>query len=144
MPAPIAIGRAAPADVPLAPANLAARPERRTEMELDLIEVGDDITKVLLRGRLDSPGVARIESRFAAAAAADDRHLVVDLGDVGFLTSMGIRMLIATARTKQRHGRKLVLFGAPPAVQKVLDYAALSELIPIVADEAAAMRAVAG
>jgi anti-anti-sigma factor len=113
-------------------------------MELDMIDVGDDVMKLVLKGRLDAPGVDRIETPFSAAAASGGRHAVVDLSGVTFAASMAIRLFISVGRAKAGRGRKFILYGAQPPVREVLDHAGLAELIPIVADEAAALRAAAG
>ncbi len=110
-------------------------------MELETAEAGDAATKIILRGRLDVAGVDRIETRFTALSAAAGRNTLVDLSGVSFIASMGIRMLIAAARGMQLKKRKMVVFGAQPLVKEVLDTVNLSAMIPVVADEAEALRA---
>ena len=66
-------------------------------MEMQHSDVGD-VRKVALAGRLDTAGVDRIETRFGAAIVPAGKNTVVDLTEVTFLASMGIRMLIATTR----------------------------------------------
>jgi anti-anti-sigma factor len=109
-------------------------------MEMTLAELPGPVSCVRLDGRLDAAGADRIDTRFTAAVVATGRPAVIDLSGVTFLASMGIRLLIATARGLRAKGTKLVLFGAPELVQNVLDQAALDQIIPIVATQQQALE----
>ncbi|MEO7760793.1 MAG: STAS domain-containing protein [Casimicrobiaceae bacterium] len=105
-------------------------------------ELHEKGVKIALHGRLDTTGVGAIETRFAAAAAR--KNTLVDLSDVTFLASMGIRMLISAARSLKLSGNRLVLFGAPTLVGEVLDNAGLGQIIAIAPDEGRALEMLAG
>ena len=109
-------------------------------MHIEASPLNSDINLVRLNGRLDSSGVDSIETRFTAAVVSTNRHAAVDLSGVSFLASMGIRMLIASARAMNLKGHKMVLFGATEGVQSVLDTVALDQIIPIVATEQEAVQ----
>jgi anti-anti-sigma factor len=109
-------------------------------MEMTVIELPGQVTCARLNGRLDVAGADAIGTRFTAAIAAVGRPAVVDLGQVSFVSSMGIRLLIATARALQNKGGRMVLFGAQPLVQEVLDGVALDQIVPIVASEPQALE----
>jgi anti-anti-sigma factor len=103
-------------------------------MELVVADHDTGTRLITVIGRLDAPGVERGEHRFAAAAGAGDRHALVDLSQVPFVGSLGLRMLISVARGMQRRGRQMVLFGVDPLVQSIFDNVALADLIPIAPD----------
>jgi anti-anti-sigma factor len=103
-------------------------------MEMKHDNVGD-VRRVVLVGRLDTAGVDVVETRFGAAIVPNGKNTIVDLTGVTFLASMGIRMLISTTRALSRKGAKLVMFGATPGVQDVIETAALTEIIPLAASE---------
>jgi len=107
-------------------------------MEMQMTELGN-AARVALVGRLDTSGVDRIETRFTASVVPLGRNTAVDLSGVTFVSSMGLRMLIGTARSLNLKKAKLVLFGAQPLVKESLDHASLGEVIPIVADETQAL-----
>lgn len=109
-------------------------------MEMQLSEIGGNVTCVRLTGRLDATGAELIGPRFTAAVAAMGRNAIVDLSGVPFLASMGMRLLISAARALHAKGSKMVLFGAQAPVQAVFDQAAFDQIVAIVADEAAALR----
>ena len=110
-------------------------------MTLDTVEVGDGITRVNLNGRLDIAGAAAIDLRFSALASGERPMLLVDLSQVSFVASVGLRTFFATARTvKLRRGR-MVLAGPTELVAKVLEAAAVDSLIPVFPDADAACEA---
>lgn len=103
-------------------------------MEISLAELASGAPCVVLQGRLDTPGVDRIEAAFSAAVTNAARSVVVNLSAVTFLSSMGVRMIIAAAKTQRAQGRKLVMFGAQPIVLQTLKMVGLDQIIPIAPD----------
>ncbi len=110
-------------------------------MEIRHDNVGD-VRRVALAGRLDTAGVDVVETRFGAAIVPNGKDTIVDLSEVTFLASMGIRMLISTTRALSRKGGKLVMYGAVPGVKDVIETAALTEIIPLAGDESDALKLV--
>lgn len=103
-----------------------------------------NIARVKLRGRLDTLGVDRIESKFTSAVVPEGRNTVVDLSEVSFIASMGLRMFIGLAKALKRNNAKLVLFAPQSQVNEVFNTVVLREIMPIVIDEAEAIRFAAG
>jgi anti-anti-sigma factor len=112
-------------------------------MKMDITE-DDGVVKVGLVGRLDTPGVDAIETRFTAAVCPRGARTVVDLSGVEFIGSLGLRMLITIARTLSRKNGKLVLYGPQSFVAQVLETASLGDIIPVQPDAASAVAAVKG
>jgi anti-anti-sigma factor len=103
-------------------------------MEIRHDNVGE-VRRVALAGRLDTAGVDVVETRFGAAIVPNGKNTIVDLSEVTFLASMGIRMLISTTRALSRKGGKLVMYGAVAGVKDVIETAALTEIIPLAGNE---------
>jgi len=99
-----------------------------------------NIARVKLRGRLHTPGVDRIEAKFTSAVVPQGRNTVVDLSEVSFIASMGLRMFIGLAKALKRNNAKLVLFAPQSQVNEIFTTVVLREIMPIVVDEAEAMR----
>jgi anti-anti-sigma factor len=112
-------------------------------MEMTLTELAGPITCVRLHGRLDAAGADAIGVRFTAAVVASGHDAVVDLSDVSFVASMGIRLLISVARAIGTKGHRVALFGASGPVQGVLDDVALDQLMPVAPTESEALAALA-
>lgn len=113
-------------------------------MELRLIETADDYTHVQLIGKMDAPGAQEIDAAFAAAVAGPRRPAIVDMADVPFLSSMGIRTLMCAIKALHPSGAKLVLLNPPPAVIKVLQTAGLGGHVPCAATLAEARALLGG
>jgi anti-anti-sigma factor len=107
-------------------------------MEIRHDNVGE-VRRVVLTGRLDTAGVDVVETRFGAAIVPNGKNTIVDLSEVTFLASMGIRMLISTTRALSRKGGKLVMYGAGPGVRDVIETTALTEIIPLAGNESEAL-----
>ena len=105
---------------------------------MEISQLGDDKVKVLLKGRLDTPGVARVETRFVGAVVPRGRHAIVDLSQVEFIGSLGVRMFISVARGLGMKNARLVLVSPQAQVREVFDHVSLSDIIPVCADEAEA------
>jgi anti-sigma B factor antagonist len=113
-------------------------------LDLEFVDLGNNIVRVVLRGRLDTPGVDRVETRFAAGIVPQGRHAIVDLSNVSFIASMGLRMFISVARVLGRKQCRMVLLAPTPLVNEVLVNAALEHVMPIVSDEPQALALLAG
>jgi anti-sigma B factor antagonist len=111
-------------------------------MRMQVTGVDDKITKVTLNGRLDTPGVGQIETLFVATLVPAGKSAIVDLSDVEFVASLGIRMLMSAARGMRQRQAKLALYNVCPLVREVFDTVALSDIIPIGSDEDDARRLV--
>jgi anti-anti-sigma factor len=110
-------------------------------MDMQVAEIAQGVARVTLVGRLDIQGAAKIDMGFSAVAGSN-RGVVVDMSEVTFLASIGIRTLVLGAKTMQRRGGTLVLLSPVPDVEKVLEMTGITDLLPIVRDEAAAIAAV--
>ena len=106
---------------------------------LEVSSLTESLTRIVLSGRLDTPGVDQIETQFLAAAVPPAKNVVVDLSRVKFIASMGIRMLVSVARSLRQRRARLVLYGPSPLVNEVFEHVSLRDLMPIVADETAAI-----
>jgi anti-sigma B factor antagonist len=111
-------------------------------MEMLLSEVGG-VRKIALSGRLDSAGVDVIETRFTAATVPVGANILVDLSQVAFLASLGVRMFISTTRALSWKGAKMVLFGANPAVMETIETMGFDDIVPVVPSEAEALALLA-
>jgi anti-anti-sigma factor len=92
-----------------------------------------------LAGRLDLAGTGEIDLRFTSLASTNDDDVLVDMGGVEFVASIGMRLLLSNAKAKAARGGRMVLFGVRPLVREALETAGIDTLIPIYADEPAAL-----
>jgi anti-anti-sigma factor len=99
-------------------------------MEIAVEDLPNNVTKVVLRGRFDTTGAIAIELPFNTLAS-ERPALVVDLSNVSFMSSYGIRVLLRGAKIAKGKGSRLVIFCPDTAVCKVLRTAGTSDLIPV-------------
>jgi anti-anti-sigma factor len=113
-------------------------------MQMQLGDTVDGVLNLALIGRLDTPGVDRIETPLTAQLVPRGVRATVDLSQVTFLGSGGIRMFITIARALGRKGGRLVLYGAQPLVAEVLETTSLNDIVPVRADATTATTAARG
>jgi len=83
-------------------------------MQLQVGAEDNGVLSLSLIGRLDTPGVDSIETPLTAHLVPRGARAMIDLSQVTFIGSGGIRMFITIARALGRKGGKLVLYGAQP------------------------------
>ena len=105
-------------------------------------ELSGGITKVILDGRLDVEGAAAVDLKMNVIAGSK-KAVLVDLQQVSFLGSMGLRALLAPARAIKSRGGKIVLFGPNEMVEKVLKTSGIDTLIPVHHELESALAALA-
>ena len=105
-------------------------------------DVGADLRRIVIAGRLDTPGTNEVASQLAELASAPKKGVVVNLCAVEFLTSIGIGHLIMNARAvKNRGGRLVLVVGESPTVMMSLKTTGIDQLIPVFQNAADADRA---
>lgn len=105
-------------------------------------DLDEQLRLVKLAGRLDMLGMGEIDLKFTTLAAAKPLGVIVDLSDVSFLASIGIRSLISCARALDGKGGRMVLvLGDNTAVRSTLETSGITDLIPAYGDEAEARAA---
>ncbi len=103
-------------------------------------ELPDGITKVVLDGSLDIAGAAAIDLRMNVIGGAA-KALMVDVSNVSFIGSMGLRALVAPARAILGRKGKMVIYGPNELVEKVLKTSGIDTMIPIHHDYQTALAA---
>ena len=104
-------------------------------MSISYDDVGSDLRRIGISGRLDMPGTEEIATKLVELAAAPKRAVVVDLSALKFLASIGIRALIASAKEVRRRGGKMVLVvNGGSTVRMSLEATGVDQLIPVFED----------
>ena len=110
-------------------------------MALEIREEQADPFRVLvLEGRLDTETSADLELVVQDLLQAGQRMLVLDLAGVGYVSSAGLRVLLALAKAVEGNG-SLRLAGLNLSVRQVFDVAGFTRLFVIHPDRNAALGA---
>src|SRR5262245_38455247 len=113
-------------------------------MQIESLTLLDDIVQVRLSGRLDLEGTQSISEKFTFTTTARKAKVIVDLSEVTFLASVGIRLLLTSARAQANRGGQLILASPQPSVRKVLEASGIDQLIALVPDIEAARASLRG
>jgi anti-sigma B factor antagonist len=103
-------------------------------MKMTEENLGGQVTRIALEGRLDIEGTQQVENQFSYSTTVRAGQFAVDLSGVTFLASIGIRMLITAARAQTQRGGRMILVSPDGMTRKVLETAGIDQLIAIVAD----------
>lgn len=89
-------------------------------MELTVIDADSDVSHIRLSGRMDPYGSQKVRARLRAETIERSRHVIVDMTEVTFITSVGIGLLIDCADSVHRAGHRFVIVKATGHVNEVL------------------------
>ncbi|MDD3118634.1 MAG: STAS domain-containing protein [Victivallales bacterium] len=94
---------------------------------------------LVLSGRLDMAGVREVEIAFAENTSGADRTVLVDMTEVPFVASMGVRMLLSAAKRLHGSGKRVVLINIDAMVMEVLKMSGVESLFDFAADRETAL-----
>ncbi len=106
-------------------------------MKVDVLDQKNGITTIVMSGRMDIEGAPAADMKFSVVAGSK-KHVVVDLSDVSFMASLGMRTLIVSVKTIASKGGSMALLNPQANVEKALKASGVDTVIPIVRDMAAA------
>ncbi len=108
--------------------------------QADSFAVMNGFAVVKLTGRLIDDSIGMFEASWERILAGGIQGVAVDMTDLEFVSSAGLRSLhkFGKALVSPRSG--LVLFGMRPAMAKVFKYSGFERMIPIVETRHEAMK----
>jgi len=111
-------------------------------MTIEFKDSENQLRHIFISGRLDTQGADAIATKFAAMSVSDSRRVVVDLTQVSFLASIGVRAIISNAKALQgRKGKMVLHVGNNESVAKTLTTTGIDKLIPMFTNLASAEQA---
>ena len=101
-------------------------------MSISYTDIGEDLRRIAISGRLDLPGTDSVAKQLEELTAAPKNGVVIDLSRLKYLASIGIRALITSAKTVQQRGGKMALVvHGDSTVLMSLEATGVNELIPV-------------
>lgn len=107
------------------------------------VELNGDVLVIELPARLDAVGVASIESKLSETISAHKGKVLADLGNVNFVASLALRMLLTNLKTVQQLGGDLRLAGLQPQISEIFRKSRFDTLFKIYPDRETALAAYA-
>lgn len=89
-----------------------------------------DVARVVAVGELDAGTADLLDERVAAALERGPRRLVLDLSELTFMASAGLRLVLRLAERAQREGFELGVVPGPEQVQRVFELTNTHALVP--------------
>lgn len=93
-------------------------------------------------GRLDSGSAGELEAVLPPRIQATEK-VVLDLAEVPYVSSAGLRVLLIGAKAARAKGHKLVLTGLSDSVQEVFEISGFTSIFAIEADLESALAGLA-
>lgn len=96
------------------------------------VRQGEDRVVLGLHGELDLLGAPMLEEEIAKVEASAPTILVLDLGDLQFVDSAGLRVILAAHERSRREGKEFALTQGSDQVQRLFTIAGVSEHLRII------------
>ena len=97
-------------------------------MEIKTEEEGNKLT-IAVSGRVDTVTAPELE---AALEFGDATCVVIDLADVPYMSSAGLRLLLSAHKTMLGKGGELQIANVQESVREVLDITGFSDILNLV------------
>lgn len=110
--------------------------------EFEVTETGG-VGVLSVAGRVDTATAPALEQAIDGVIAGGGRRLLIDLAGVPYISSGGLRVLLATAKRLRGDGDGYALCSLSPEVEKVMRLTGFSSILAIHPDRAAALAALA-
>lgn len=111
-------------------------------IEVRAQEKNPNIKVVSLSGRLDITAAETAAATFTEALDQSGVGIIVDLGQLDFISSAGLRILLAIRKKSDAVHKKIALVRAHPTVYKIFKVSALDKVFQFFEDEAEAVQTV--
>jgi anti-anti-sigma factor len=102
-------------------------------MDIEMREL-KHVSVVKVSGRVDSSTAPELEKSMQSLMDSDRNQIVLDLQDTEYMSSAGLRVLVAVHKATKKNGGGLCLAQPSPRVSEVLDLSGLTPVFDVRAD----------
>lgn len=99
-----------------------------------------DLFILVLKGRLDSITSNKLEERFLALLDQGEKKVILDLSQLDYISSAGLRVLLMVSKRLRSANGKIVLSSMQDRVKEVFDIAGFSSIFTIFHSQEEAIR----
>jgi anti-anti-sigma factor len=89
------------------------------------------IVSIAIKGRLDADSSMEAEKVVKDALGGEANRLLFNLGELEYLSSAGLRVLLSAAKEMRRRNGKIVLCALNEFVKEIFEVSGFQSLIPI-------------
>lgn len=100
-------------------------------MNVTIDEPRPRVIHVVLDGRLDLAGAEKAEVQLSTVLAARPDAVIVDLGKVTFMASVGLRLLMTSGKSLAKAGAAMRLINPDETARTILKSTAIDKVLPV-------------
>ena len=93
-------------------------------------------------GRVDGSNAREFQDALEEAIEPTDTAVVLDLENLSYISSAGLRVILLTAKTLRKQDAKLAVCSLSDSIKQVFEISGFDKIIPIHASQAEAVPAV--
>lgn len=97
--------------------------------------------RLALTGELDISSAGKVEEALARIEAEHPGVILLDLRELEFMDSTGLRLIVSADARAREASRRLAIVRGPEAVQRIFDITRLDERLDLVDDPASVASA---
>ena len=98
-------------------------------------------TILMPSGRLDTAAASAFEHQVQTAAGPGNGPVLINLTNLTYISSMGLRVILAAAKRIAAQGGRLVLCAPQKQVAEVFEISGFNTIVPIYPDQETALAA---
>ena len=93
------------------------------------VQQSDQISIVSIAGSIDAVTADQITGCIDERISSGEKHLLLDLSEVEFMSSAGLRVILSALKETRQQGGDLYLAGAQGGVDRVLKMSGFSKIL---------------
>jgi len=90
-----------------------------------------NVTVLQVQGKLDSMSSPEMDKRMTGLIESGIRQIAVNLADIAYVSSAGLRVFLSAAKRLKQSQGKLALANPSAQVQQIFDIAGFAAILPI-------------
>lgn len=104
----------------------------------------DGLVVLALHGDVDAAADEELDTSYRQATASDPQRLLLNFGEVSYINSTGIALIVGLLAEARGSGRTILACGLTDHYREIFEITRISDFVTIVDDEQAAISATEG
>ncbi len=104
------------------------------------IRVEGELAIIDLQGEINAFAEAALINAYMDASSIEAKSLAINFGDVEYINSTGIALIVSLLAKARKDNREVIGFGLTDHFKNIFEITRLSDFMQIVPDEAAALE----
>lgn len=108
------------------------------------IEYVDNVPIINLSGRLDTLTAPALDAELASFLVESRPRILLDLADVTYISSAGLRSILHLVKHTSAHGGRLGVFAVAPHIMELIEISGFPSLLDLYPDRKGALDSMHG